>query len=322
MLQSSNQRMRSLTPPIFSKLEASKRVLIAGMGGGFDVYCGLPLYFALRDAGKDVFLANLSFAFLGQAKELCWELYEITSSVQGLPHYFPEGYLCDWFKERGEPVKIYAFNRTGVRTLKAAYEYLIEHLNLDTIILMDGGTDSLMRGDEAGLGTPEEDASSLGAVSQLQHVNKYMLCLGFGVDAFHGVCHAQVLEAIAALTETGDYLGAWSLTPEMPEVRMYQQATEYASERMPTHPSIVSNSILDAISGRFGDVHRTERTRGTELFINPLMGLYWAFNVDAVAARNLYLPQILETNNFSVLRRIIHDFNEIRVRKDWQVYPH
>jgi hypothetical protein len=72
--------MKTLLPPIFNRLESAQRVLIAGMGGGFDVYCGLPLYFALREAGKDVFLANLSFSFLAQAKELCWELYEVKSS--------------------------------------------------------------------------------------------------------------------------------------------------------------------------------------------------------------------------------------------------
>ena len=30
------------------RLETSHRVLIAGAGGGFDVFAGLPLYFALR----------------------------------------------------------------------------------------------------------------------------------------------------------------------------------------------------------------------------------------------------------------------------------
>jgi hypothetical protein len=206
--------------------------------------------------------------------------------------------------------------------LKAGYEYLIEHLQLDTIILVDGGTDSLMRGDEAGLGTPEEDMSSLGAVSQLNGVSKYMLCLGFGVDAFHGVCHTQVLEAIADLTQSEGYLGVWSLTPEMPEVQLYKEATHYVSERMPTHPSIVSHSVLDGIAGRFGDVHHTERTRGTELFINPLMGLYWAFEVDAVAKRNLYLGELLNTNNFSVVRERIREFDAQRNRKPWAIIPH
>ena len=34
--------------PFFQKLSDSRRVLIAGAGGGFDVFSGLPLYFLSR----------------------------------------------------------------------------------------------------------------------------------------------------------------------------------------------------------------------------------------------------------------------------------
>jgi len=51
-------------PPVFTRLTACKRVLIAGAGGGFDVYAGLPLALALVRLGKQVHLANLSFARL------------------------------------------------------------------------------------------------------------------------------------------------------------------------------------------------------------------------------------------------------------------
>jgi hypothetical protein len=47
--------------PLFERVASAERVLIAGAGGGFDVFAGLPLYFALRAAGKQVHLANLSF---------------------------------------------------------------------------------------------------------------------------------------------------------------------------------------------------------------------------------------------------------------------
>ena len=40
-------------------------MLVAGAGGGFDVYTGLPIYGRLRKLGKRVFLANLSFTNLG-----------------------------------------------------------------------------------------------------------------------------------------------------------------------------------------------------------------------------------------------------------------
>lgn len=36
------------------------------------------------------------------------------------------------------------------------YETIAQELGLDAIVLVDGGTDSLMTGDEKGLGTPME----------------------------------------------------------------------------------------------------------------------------------------------------------------------
>jgi len=77
---------------------------------------------------------------------------------------------------------------------------------------------------------------------------------------------------------------------------------------MPRHPSIVSSSVLDAIFGEFGDFHRTERTAGSELFINPLMNLYWAFNLEGIAQRNLYLGDIRQTQTYAQLRLAIELF--------------
>jgi hypothetical protein len=57
--------MSLLQTPPFSVLANSQHVLTAGASGGFDLYCGIPLALALRDAGKDVVLANLTFAYLG-----------------------------------------------------------------------------------------------------------------------------------------------------------------------------------------------------------------------------------------------------------------
>src|SRR5438067_887884 len=94
--------------PFFTALEPARRVLIAGAGGGFDVFCGLPLYFALRNAGKDVFLANLSFTRLEDTtgRALAPALYEVDADSQGPGYinYFPEGYLCQWFRQQGEEV--------------------------------------------------------------------------------------------------------------------------------------------------------------------------------------------------------------------------
>lgn len=39
-----------LNLPILDQLAASTQILSAGIGGGFDLFCGLPLYFSLLGA--------------------------------------------------------------------------------------------------------------------------------------------------------------------------------------------------------------------------------------------------------------------------------
>jgi hypothetical protein len=300
--------------PFLAELKESRRVLLAGAGGGFDVFCGLPLYFALRDASKQVFLANLSFTLLPGvgANQLAPALYEVTADTPGPEHinYFPEGYLCRWFRSVGQEVALYSFERSGVTTLRAGYEELQRRLGFDTLVLIDGGTDSLMRGDEEGLGTPVEDIASILAVHGLNIANKYLVCLGFGVDAYHGVCHAHFLEAVAELTRAGGLLGVFSLLEEMVEVKLYRQASDAVFAAMPGHPSIVSTSILSALEGRYGDYHATGRTRGSTLYINPLMALYWCFRLGPVAQRILYREQLESTTSCSQVAAVIQRFRE------------
>lgn len=47
------------------------------------------------------------------------------------------------------------------------------------MILVDGGTDSLMRGDESDLGSPQEDALSVASLHLLDTIpdqNKFLAC--------------------------------------------------------------------------------------------------------------------------------------------------
>ena len=206
---------------------------------------------------------------------------------------------------------VYCFHRYGPRPVTEAYRVLQDHLGFDTVVLVDGGTDSLMRGDEVGLGTPVEDMTSIAAADALDDGNvprKLLVCLGFGVDTYHGVCHAHVLEAVAELARAGAYLGAFSLTPDMPAVKQFVAATEYVLQRTSARASIVLLSILSALEGQFGNHHRTERTSGSELFINPLMSMYWCFWLAPVARRVLYLDRIRPLERFFDVEREIARF--------------
>lgn len=310
-----------LSIPFFDAISESETILIAGAGGGFDVFCGLPLLFALEAQGKRVILANLSFTSLGSTNATVPApgVAAIRADTTG-PSYFPEQSLMAWFAERGSDRTMFAFPRTGVQPLRTAYQNVIEDHQIDTVILVDGGTDSLMRGDEEGLGTPHEDMASIAAVNGLELSRKLLVCLGFGIDAYHGVCHAHVLEAIAALDVEGGFLGAFSLLRGMPEAESYLSAVDYANAR--NRASIVNASISSAIEGAYGDVHRTDRTTGSALFINPLMALYWCFDLGILAERVAYLDALENTTSFRDMGRAIRRYRMgLEARRAWRPIP-
>lgn len=307
-----------------SSLLAAQSVLIAGAGGGFDIYAGIPLFEALSRKGINVTLANLSFSRL-QATSVAPAvpgLYKVDASTKLDVPYFPEGVLSRFYESRGRQVPIYAFEKTGVVPLRKCYEYIVEREHIDAVVLVDGGTDILMRGDEAGLGTPEEDMTSLAAVSKLDVPTKLVYCLGFGIDSYHGVCHAHFLENVAALSKTGAFLGTQSLLASMPEAELYLDAVRYSEIHMASHPSIVNTSIASALEGAFGDVHRTERTRTSELFINPLMSMYWGFELAGLVDHNLYLDALEATETVWDVQLAIEAYRAGLALRDRQAIPH
>ncbi|MBK3641834.1 DUF1152 domain-containing protein [Streptomyces sp. MBT33] len=315
-------------PPFFTRLRDARRVLVAGAGGGFDVYAGLPLALALRSAGKEVHLANLSFADLYGLDLDVWLEADVAAVRPDTPargDYFPERTLARWLEQQGLPATVYAFPQTGVQPLRAAYRALVAYLGgVDAVVLVDGGTDILMRGDEHGLGTPEEDMASLAAVNGMDEISQRLVaCLGFGVDAHHGVNHSLVLENLAALDREGAYLGAFSLPRESREGALYLDAVAHAQRATPEYPSIVNGSVAAAVRGDFGDVRFTERTKDSELFINPLMALYFCVDAVGLARRNLYLDRLENTALMRQISTAVGDFRgELARQRPPRAYPH
>lgn len=295
--------------PFFANLKNSKNILISGCGGGYDIFTGIPLYFALRNK-YNVYLSNYSFVEnFSNAKRITSTCYEVNSNTytDGNTKYFPEKYLCDWFKNKENiDMNIYCFKKSGVIPLIQAYKEIVDMHNIDTIILVDGGTDSLMRGDEESLGSPNEDMSSIAAVNYIQGVNKYLVCLGFGVDCFHGISHYLFLENVSRLINSGGFYGVFNILKEMDEFKKYDDALKYVYQFM--QGSIVNSSICDAIKGHFGDYHSLSRTKDSQLFINSLMSIYWCFSLDAVAKECFYLDKLMETRTYFDVQKVIWEF--------------
>lgn len=290
-----------LNLPILNQLSNCKNLLIAGMGGGFDIFCGLPIYFELKKHGINAHLANFSFSDIESVDfgiRLTKTLVGITSSTDQAFPYFPEFHLANWFKEkRDKEVTIWCFHKTGAAPLTENYKILAEYLSLDGILLVDGGVDSLVRGDEAELGTAVEDLTSLYAVNQLSNIQtRFLACIGFGAE--QNLTHAHIFENIASLTKAGGFLGACSLTPQMESYQAYDEALTYVQRNEFQDPSVINSSIISAVRGNYGDYHLTEKTRRSQLWISPLMPIYWFFDFDCVVKQNMLLPEIEGTMLF------------------------
>ena len=312
-----------LNLPILNQLSNCKNLLIAGMGGGYDVFCGLPIYFELQKHGINAHLANFSFSDIESIDfgfRLTKTLVGITSKAKRVFPYFPELHLANWFKEkRNEEITVWCFHKTGAAPLTENYKFLAEHLSLDGILLVDGGVDSLVRGDEAEMGTAIEDLTSLYAVNQLSNVpTRLLVCIGFGAE--QNLTHAHIFENIASLTKAGGFLGACSLIPQMETYQVYDEAVTYVQSNEFQDPSVINSSIVSAVRGNFGDYHLTEKTKRSHLWISPLMSIYWFFDFDCVVKQNMLLPEIEGTMLFrDALYRIIAKAERISRRPDSKI---
>jgi hypothetical protein len=193
---------------------------------------------------------------------------------------------------RGEDVTVWMFPKVGAAPLHEAYTTLVEHLDIDALILVDGGVDSLMRGDEVGAGTLVEDSISLAAVSALAVPIKILACIGFGTEVEEAVCHYNALENMAALAKAGAFYGSCALTPQMEAFQSFEAACRYVWEQ-PGHPkSHISTRIIPAVRGEFGNHHLYDEYRGSTIFVSPLMSLYWFFDAATVIRHSLIVEPL------------------------------
>jgi hypothetical protein len=301
------------TVPLFEKLKNAQNILLVGAGGGFDIYASIPLLVGLQNQNKNIILANYAFTFLKATDSTevfpyCWEVNSCLKEDN--PSYFPEKFLKIGLEKNNINVPLYAFEKVGVQPLKTAYNYLIDKHQIDAIVLIDGGTDSLMFGDEPSLGTPHEDICSVKAVSETNVDTKLLACLGFGIDHFHGVEHYYFLRNVALLSKKNAFYGTFSILPNSQEANLFNDIVQYSNEEMFTSPSIVNNSINDAIQGEFGNFHSTFKTQGSELWINPLMSIYWTFDLMAVSRNMKYSAELNFTHTMKEVDQVIRKLRE------------
>jgi hypothetical protein len=208
----------------------------------------------LQRRGQKAHLANFSFSDIASLEtgiRLSPTLVGVDAGLTDFSTYFPELYLAQWFAEkRTQRVIIWSFHKTGAKPLRENYRVLVERLSIDGIVLIDGGVDGLIRGDESEVGTFVEDAISLFAVNELREIPvRIVVCLGFGIEP--DIAHAHGLENMAALMRTGAFLGGCALAPQMDAYQLYEEAVLYAQGKRYQDPSVINSCIISAARGHF-----------------------------------------------------------------------
>jgi len=300
-----------LDQPVLQAL--GKRVLVAGCGGGYDVLGAVPLRTALRAAGIDVELASLSFAYLNgldgaRQDAQVPNLYEVTGAAATERAYCPEAHLARHLDQR-----IWCFDKTGVQPLAAAYRALVDRLALDSIILVDGGIDAVLRGDETSLGTPSEDLASLCAATSLG-IPVVLACVGMTAELRDGIAHAQVFERIAQLTRDGGYFGAAALAPGTPATNDYIRAVEtvFAGQAQQKR-SHVHKVILAALRGEFG-------APAPHMWLSALASMFWFFDANVVARTHAFLDELRTAESiWDVAARVEAARKSLAIRERTQI---
>ncbi len=289
---------------------AIKTVLLCGCGGGFDFVHSLTLYPELVRLGKTVVIGSYSFGDptkITGAAEIFTEAGVIAKRVTAVSvpdhHYGPEVHVCSFLDLRypsEAPHFVYAYYARDftVPLLTRLYQQFIDRHSIDAIVLVDGGSDSILVGDEEGLGDPIEDAVSVTTVALLKGLKaRVLISIGLGTDRYNHVSDAASLRAIAELTRMGGFLGAVSLEPNGAGSCLYRNCLEHIYQRQ-VFRSVLAGTIASAIEGRFGrdevPLVLQQRIRSGQLFLWPLMAVLWGFDVEAVARRSLITKWIRE----------------------------
>jgi hypothetical protein len=206
--------------------------------------------------------------------------------------------------------------------LRNFYNVLALSHSIDAFLVVDGGSDSLMKGTEGHQthgpmvppGDQIEDAATVAAVFALPDdvaPVRVMCCLGLGCDRFMGCSDADSLAAIAELTAAGrkaennieaqmlaassaseisGFLGVLAMERTSLASTTYRNMVEYLQQRQ-AFRSVIANSICASSLGKFGDGAKASadlamRVMPGELDIWPFMSMAFAFDVRLVFRRS------------------------------------
>lgn len=182
-----------------------------------------------------------------------------------------------------------------------------------------------MKGDEAELGDPIEDATSLAAVSDLIEVKeKIFVTAGLGADRRTGIQDASALRAIAEINRAGGFLGSLSIEQTSAGYKFYSNSAKYILAHQNHHPGSV-RQIMAAVEGFYGNEKNPylpdRRGEGLTTYIWPLMAMLWFFDVRIMAKRSFMVKWLKDEKDRAKAFDIFwKKRSEIEIR-DYEEFP-
>lgn len=322
-----------MIPSFLRSLEddSVKNIFFTGCGGGFDFVHCMNLYKELKEShGKNIIIGSYSFNSPDciSGSEIIFQrgsviVCKVDGACSSSQDYQPEISLCRYLDQeypQDNPHFLYAYYARdfGIPLLRELYEFICDSHSIHAVVCMDGGSDSLMVGDEEGLGDPIEDAVSVGAISALtceSVAHRFLLVIGLGADRFNDVSDASSLRAIAELTASGAFRGALCIEPNSPGFLFYRHALEFIYANQ-SFQSVLSSAIVCSVEGAFGSATVPEfasqsgRVKPGEMYLWPISGIVWAFDIVKVCDRSMLIPCIAKC---STQRECYDELHKLRL---------
>lgn len=236
--------MSSDSQSLENLIRASSRALVIGVGGGGDVVGALAAARFLEFCGLEFVLGGLSwerFVFdpipgprtLGEVENVralhprIWMANPKSQTNTGV--FFAESRMAAL---QGREILLVDING-GVKEAVEGIEAAIKEFQIDLLVGLDVGGDSLAQGHEPGLRSPLADSIMLAAYAQLENRGYRTLWAVFGYGSDGELNVDEIERAFSQLAKAGAWLGTTSLTPKI------AAELEEAIKTVPTEASAI-----------------------------------------------------------------------------------
>ena len=246
--------MTSVTTSLEDLLRASTHGLIVGVGGGGDVVGALATARFLEFVGPRFTLSGVSWERvvhdpvpgprkLSEVRNVAvlhpfaWMANRDSQTDTGV--FFAESLMAAAI---GHDVLLIDIN-SGVKGVVDGLETAIEKLDIDLLVGIDVGGDSLAQGTEPGLRSPLADSIMLAAFTELEKRGRRTLWGVFGYGSDGELTVDEIETALSKIAASGGLLGAWGLTPKIAD------ELEEVVKTVPTEASAIPLQCFRGASG-------------------------------------------------------------------------